>query len=1164
MSGRGIVLILAIISLTAMTLFGTAGGGTILVDDDGGPSVDYDNIQEAINNSAPGDTIQVFDGEYHQRLVVDRRLTIESAGGGEVVVDADKNGTAITITADDVVLDDLTVINSRGSPSKPYGIYIDGASNVVIRDCSIQQNGYGIFSDGCSWLTVKDVYCERNDRTILIKNSDNLTLEGIVITRSGHTGIWLDNCTDARIGPSTSRSTSVANSQYGVRIQDRCNRITAEFVGSTFSLLGLDVKKSRNIDASFALTDVKADGVKVDNGTGVNLTGLIETEVRGLYIRYSEWVNLTELDIRCPVTKIGTGMRLLHATNVRANVMNITGFHTGIRMETGARALLDTVDFVGGGTYNYTAYVDDSALDLIDPGYLSNATPEFTIFGGGYVSIKNRIRLKVVDGSGNPQSGADLRVSNEEGVIYGTSHFGGSDPVTDAQGLTPDIVMAYLLLTDVEETYYNMTTVDVHTASWDGSVEGIDTSSPGTVKIVTNDPAEIDWQLSYDAPLTSAKDIYITVTYVDKEGIEATIHRVYIDNVSHEMTKHSGDPVSGSLYEYMTRLPQGEHWIYFQFNDSVVDNVTVGFSILVLNAPPGLTNMSVVKELPNWTFYVTYADTDGDGPREVHLIFEGDNITMGARDNSTNYTAGKVFNVTLSDLANGRYIYRFTAFDGNGWSATEAFILDVDEDRPVLSGLSVTPTSGNASVAFEFRVTYSHLGAIPPDGNISTGAPTLHIGNLSFRMTPVDPEDDDVVFGKEYYVKRAGIPHGNYSFYATATDGTFSTRTVLRYLVVNNSAPMLSFDYFPKEGLSGTFYHLKITFTDLDDDMPGSLTVTVDTSNPYSIHGDRNLLAEDDYGDTSTFNGKVYWLNQTFYHGLRRYTIRADDGDLSTNLTGNFPVDMRPQGVVVSRWPQTLTEEDSLKIVCQYIDGDNDRPEFINITFTRTNDTGTYDYGPFEMSEVDGKDDSYWDGKEYAYSGEFKAQDDRFGPGAYTFRITMSDGYLTTVLEEPEFIFYVQPADRNPELLDPTVSPLGGNTDTPITFRVTYRDPDGDPPDVIYILANLNRTNLQKISGDDYTEGVIYGVTVPMVYPGEYTIQFAARSGSSDLVKVTAGVLEIQEEKVDTGEDKGSDFMLIIVAAAVIPIVVAVVLGLIFRRTRPSKTVEEEEEEEEE
>jgi parallel beta-helix repeat protein len=106
------------------------------------------HIQAAIESSSPGSIIEVHSGTYRENVNITKRLTIRGIddGDGLPVVDANESGSAITISADGVRLENLTTANSS-----IYGTYGRGAGirltsrNCVITGILTNDNYYGIY-----------------------------------------------------------------------------------------------------------------------------------------------------------------------------------------------------------------------------------------------------------------------------------------------------------------------------------------------------------------------------------------------------------------------------------------------------------------------------------------------------------------------------------------------------------------------------------------------------------------------------------------------------------------------------------------------------------------------------------------------------------------------------------------------------------------------------------------------------------------------------------------------------------------------------------------------------------------------------------------------------------------------------------------------------------
>lgn len=105
---------------------------------------DYETIQAAVNDAEPRDLVLVGPGVYNERVEVNDtpRLTIRGIDRNEVVLDGEYGGyTGITITSDDVVVENLTVRHWE------YGVYWVGVEGYRGSHITAYNNTeYGIYA----------------------------------------------------------------------------------------------------------------------------------------------------------------------------------------------------------------------------------------------------------------------------------------------------------------------------------------------------------------------------------------------------------------------------------------------------------------------------------------------------------------------------------------------------------------------------------------------------------------------------------------------------------------------------------------------------------------------------------------------------------------------------------------------------------------------------------------------------------------------------------------------------------------------------------------------------------------------------------------------------------------------------------------------------------
>ena len=115
------------------------------------------SIAAAIAHAQPGDVVRVERGTYHERLLIDKPLTL--VGINRPTISGGLAGDTIRITAEDVVIEGLIVRDSGDSLlDQNAGIYIrPGAHRAVVRNCDLTYNLFGIYIE-----TVKQIEIRNN------------------------------------------------------------------------------------------------------------------------------------------------------------------------------------------------------------------------------------------------------------------------------------------------------------------------------------------------------------------------------------------------------------------------------------------------------------------------------------------------------------------------------------------------------------------------------------------------------------------------------------------------------------------------------------------------------------------------------------------------------------------------------------------------------------------------------------------------------------------------------------------------------------------------------------------------------------------------------------------------------------------------------------------
>ena len=160
----------------------------------------WPKIQAAIDSANPGDTVLIKGSPVHVHVIINKTITVTSDYRDSSIIDACPHHTHYTTYEEGPDIHGVFYVNAKGSGStiqgfnfvnndkseNPFGIYVEGASDVTIKDCTMADSN----PDATKQLgmLIKD-----SNNVILSNLVINNTLNGINIINS--TNILITNCT---------------------------------------------------------------------------------------------------------------------------------------------------------------------------------------------------------------------------------------------------------------------------------------------------------------------------------------------------------------------------------------------------------------------------------------------------------------------------------------------------------------------------------------------------------------------------------------------------------------------------------------------------------------------------------------------------------------------------------------------------------------------------------------------------------------------------------------------------------------------------------------------------------------------------------------------------------------------------------------------------------
>ncbi len=190
----GPVRMLTIVGLLSIVLVtaGLVGGRPLEVTvDDDWAGADFDNIQDAIDNTTAGNWIFIHEGLYEENVVVNKSMRLIGNGTNETIVDGGQDGSAIAVRADDVKIENIGMTSHRYR----YGILdIQNCSNARAYNCSMNRtfgsDSYGLNLVNVNWSYFDNLYVYRT-HNVNLETIDNVTFTNSLFMRGAEVGIQM-------------------------------------------------------------------------------------------------------------------------------------------------------------------------------------------------------------------------------------------------------------------------------------------------------------------------------------------------------------------------------------------------------------------------------------------------------------------------------------------------------------------------------------------------------------------------------------------------------------------------------------------------------------------------------------------------------------------------------------------------------------------------------------------------------------------------------------------------------------------------------------------------------------------------------------------------------------------------------------------------------------
>lgn len=211
------------------------------------------------------------------------------------------------------------------------------------------------------------------------------------------------------------------------------------------------------------------------------------------------------------------------------------------------------------------------------------------------------------------------------------------------------------------------------------------------------------------------------------------IHNVNIDGTAYPMTVLM--PIGkGSIYQYNTKLPVGNHSFTFTFSDPSGGTLTIPYNGVPMQGPQvypfslttNVSSMTLAGQSVNYS--AKYQSPAGKAPTIAQVIIDDTTYQMQS-DGTTNYKKGVTYKFSINTLSVGPHYYRFLFDDGSGTATYSGALPNI---TPITVGnSSVSPTTGTSTTQFTFQSTYANSAGAAPTSAL------LYVDKTSYPLTYV-------------------------------------------------------------------------------------------------------------------------------------------------------------------------------------------------------------------------------------------------------------------------------------------------------------------------------------------------------------------------------------------------------------------------------------------
>ena len=300
---------------------------------------EFASIQSAVDAAAAGDRILVNDGIYHESILVDKELIIESVNGPQATtVSGNDHLYTFDVQSADVAIKGIAIENLAAN-SKADIYFAPGADNGLV------------YNNQCAELTADSV----PDTAVFIDQANNVRVDGLVCETEGYVGIYSTRSSGGHfVNNSISYQTQggiFVSRGESVLVENNTTNFNAGYGIYVFTVLnGLIEGNTSNLNVDSDNIYNGGNGIYVSRAENlvVNNNQTLDNESQGIWVALSEMVEVTQNMANGNVDGIHSGGNTsikINNNTISENLGDGLGFYS-----TDAFEVNDNELYLNGGT----------------------------------------------------------------------------------------------------------------------------------------------------------------------------------------------------------------------------------------------------------------------------------------------------------------------------------------------------------------------------------------------------------------------------------------------------------------------------------------------------------------------------------------------------------------------------------------------------------------------------------------------------------------------------------------------------------------------------------------------------------------------------------------------------------------------------------------------